>query len=38
MKKLYVSPALEWVSITADNAIAEDPNSFPYNDGVLGWT
>ena len=22
----------------AEEAIAEDPNSFPYNDGELGWT
>lgn len=38
VKKLYRKPLLEEISIRPDEAIAEDPNSFPYNDGELGWT
>lgn len=38
MKKHYNSPALTEVTFAPAEAIAEDPNSFPYNDGELGWT
>ncbi len=38
LKKLYLKPLLEEISFRPDEAIADDPNSFPYNDGELGWT
>ena len=38
MKKIYDAPMVESLVLYADEAIAEDPNSFPYNDGELGWT
>lgn len=38
MKKMYKAPQLDTLMLYADEAIAEDPNSFPYNDGELGWT
>ncbi len=38
MKNVYFAPTLECRRLSADEAIAEDPNSFPYNDGELGWT
>lgn len=38
LKKLYTKPLLEEIYFCPDAAIAEDPNSFPYNDGELGWT
>lgn len=37
MKKIYNAPLVESLNICAEEAIAEDPNSFPYNDGELGW-
>ena len=38
MKKVYQAPQVFDLVFTAAEAIAEDPNSFPYNDGELGWT
>ena len=38
MKKSYWKPLLEEHSFCPEGAIAEDPNSFPYNDGELGWS
>ena len=38
LKKSYLKPLLEELSFRPEEAIAEDPNSFPYNDGELGWT
>ena len=38
MKKIYNAPLVESLNFCAEEAIAEDPNSFPYNDGELGWT
>jgi len=38
LKKLYCKPLLEEQKFCPEEAIAEDPNSFPYNDGELGWT
>ena len=38
MKKIYNAPMVESLVLYADEAIAEDPNSFPYNDAELGWT
>lgn len=38
MKKIYLKPLLEEVSFALNETIADDPNSFPYNDGELGWT
>ena len=38
MKKVYVAPLVEYLAFSVEEAIAEDPNSFPYNDGELGWT
>lgn len=38
MKKIYEAPLVDTLRICAEEAIAEeDPNSFPYNDGELGW-
>lgn len=38
MKKIYSAPLVDTLRICADEAIADDPNSFPFNDGELGWT
>lgn len=39
MKKVYVAPLVEHLAFSVEEAIAdENPNSFPYNDGELGWT
>ena len=40
MKKEYVAPLVEYLAFSVNEAIAEegDPNSWPYNDGELGWT
>ena len=38
MKKNYNAPQVEFLNIYAEEPIAADPNSFPYNDGELGWT
>lgn len=38
MKKIYEAPLVDTLRICAEEAIAEAPNSFPYNDGELGWT
>jgi len=38
LKKLYLKPSLEELSFCPEVAIAEEPNSFPYNDGELGWS
>ena len=38
LKKLYCKPLLKELQFSPEEAIAEDPNSFPYNDGELGWT
>ena len=40
MKKLYQAPMMEEIALIAAEAVAEegDPNSWPYNDGELGWT
>ena len=38
LKKEYLKPLLNAISFFPKEAIAEDPNSFPYNDGELGWT
>ena len=38
MKKIYQAPQVNTLPYCAQEAIAEDPNSFPYNDGELGWT
>ena len=38
MKKLYQAPQVNTLIFCAEEAIAEDSNSFPYNDGELGWS
>lgn len=38
LKNTYRKPLLEELSFRPEEAIADDPNSFPYNDGELGWT
>ena len=41
MKKEYVAPLVEYLAFSVNEDIAEeggDPNSWPYNDGELGWT
>lgn len=38
MKKDYLKPLLKEIIIRPVEAIADDPNSFPFNDGELGWT
>ena len=38
LKKIYRKPLLEELTFCLDEAIAVDPDSFPYNDGELGWT
>lgn len=38
MKKMYQAPQVDTLIFCAEEAIAEDPNSFPYNDGELGWS
>ena len=38
MKKVYEAPLVNALTFCAEEAIAEDPDSFPYNDGELGWT
>ncbi len=38
MKKVYQAPQVTDLVFSVAEAIAEDPNSFPYNDGELGWT
>lgn len=38
LKKSYKKPLLEAITFRPEEAIADDPSSFPYNDGELGWT
>ena len=38
MKKVYKAPLVECLTFTVDEAIAKDPDSFPWNEGDLGWT
>ena len=38
MKKVYKAPQVETLTFCLDEMIADDPKSFPYNDGELGWT
>lgn len=40
MKKEYVAPLVEYLAFSVEETIAEEENvnSYPYNDGELGWT
>ena len=38
MKKVYKVPQITELTLVAAEAIAEAPDSFPFNDGELGWT
>ena len=38
MKKVYQAPQVTELIFAAAEAIAEAPDSFPFNDGELGWT
>lgn len=38
LKKLYHKPLLEEHKLSPEDAIANDPSSFPFNDGELGWS
>ena len=38
MKKVYAAPLIECLTFIADETIAAADDSFPYNDGELGWT